>query len=359
MIMSRTSRAPNRVKFRRSERGWSQAELASRAGVSRTAVSAIEIERLAPSVSAALALASALDCSVEELFGAATQAKKAADWAWKPDRVPCRFWRANVGGRVLLYPCEPPCASFVERDGIYDGSLTRSLSPRMAAKELAETTLAIASCDPAAAFLAAHYSRQSGFRLLVFPRSSRRALSLLKAGLVHVAGVHLGSSSPVDANANVVKSELGEGHRLLRFATWNEGLVFPASSAFRSTRAALRARLNWVGREVGSGARECLDELLGDRPAPEKLARDHAGVAEAIRCGWADAGVCVEYSAAEAGLGFLPVRREAYDLCFPVSLANDPRIAALARLTRSTSFREALAELPGYDVAETGDIRAV
>ena len=58
----------NRVKALRLGRGWSQAELAQRAGISRAAVSAIEIERLVPSVAAALALAEAFGCRVDALF---------------------------------------------------------------------------------------------------------------------------------------------------------------------------------------------------------------------------------------------------------------------------------------------------
>ena len=59
----------NLVKLYRRQRGWSQAELARRAGVSRTAVSVVEVNRLVPSVAAALSLASAFGCTVEGLFG--------------------------------------------------------------------------------------------------------------------------------------------------------------------------------------------------------------------------------------------------------------------------------------------------
>lgn len=57
------------VQTRRLARQWSQAELAERAGISRAAVSAIEGERLSPSVATALVLAAVFECSVEELFG--------------------------------------------------------------------------------------------------------------------------------------------------------------------------------------------------------------------------------------------------------------------------------------------------
>src|SRR6516165_4143892 len=95
----------NNVKAFRLGRGWSQAELARRAGISRAAVSAIEIERLVPSVAAALALAAAFGCRVDALFSIG-EAPQGPDWAWPTGSDPCRFWQAEVGGRVLYFPVE-------------------------------------------------------------------------------------------------------------------------------------------------------------------------------------------------------------------------------------------------------------
>ncbi|MGO8749094.1 MAG: helix-turn-helix transcriptional regulator [Thermoguttaceae bacterium] len=63
----------NRVRTCRTARGWSQDELATRAGISRARVSAIETGRSVPSTVAALALAAALDCHVEDLFQTTTR----------------------------------------------------------------------------------------------------------------------------------------------------------------------------------------------------------------------------------------------------------------------------------------------
>jgi molybdate-binding protein len=82
-------------------------------------------------------------------------------------------------------------------------------------------------------------------------------------------------------------------------------------------------------------------------------------VAEAVRAGWAEAGVCVRFSAAEAGLNFLPVRSETLDLCFPAAIQHDPRIQALVRLLRDRACRRLISELPGYDARETGEILAL
>src|SRR5581483_1536200 len=119
-IMANQRPGANRVKLGRLDRGWSQAELAQRAGISRAAISAIEINRLVPSVAAALSLAKALCCSVEDLFGAGG-AERAGEWvwAWSPSQDPCRFWHATVGRRTLLYPVETTAAGALEHDGVY------------------------------------------------------------------------------------------------------------------------------------------------------------------------------------------------------------------------------------------------
>jgi molybdate-binding protein len=97
-----------------------------------------------------------------------------------------------------------------------------------------------------------------------------------------------------------------------------------------------------------------LDDLLAGRKPPRRIAHDHRGVAQAIRCGWADAGVCHRLVTEEAGLDFLSVERETYDLCWPKQLDNDPRIQALLTAVRSHNYRDLLADLPGIDGRGSG-----
>jgi molybdate-binding protein len=218
----------------------------------------------------------------------------------------------------------------------------------------------IACCDPAVGLLAAELARTADVRLIALQRPSRMSLTLIGRGLVHAAGLHLTRADQPGGNVGVVRSELGSGYSLLRVACWQEGIAFAPGRRFPSVRAAVRSDLRWIGREDGSGARQCLDELLGGRRGvPRCVASDHRGVAEAIRSGWADAGVCLRLVSEEAGLNFLDVREEAYDLCFPARWEGDLRIQALLDVVRSPSYRRALSELPGYDSAETGELQHV
>jgi putative transcriptional regulator len=60
----------NRVRVLRAECDWSQAELASRLGVSRQTVNAIETGRYDPSLPLAFAIARAFGQTIEAIFEA-------------------------------------------------------------------------------------------------------------------------------------------------------------------------------------------------------------------------------------------------------------------------------------------------
>jgi molybdate-binding protein len=217
-------------------------------------------------------------------------------------------------------------------------------------------TLVIATCDPAVGLLAAELARTSGVRLLAFGRSSRSALALLKDGVVHAAGLHLAASSDPDGNRIAAREVLGPGHALVRVARWEEGIVATPGSRFGSVGEATRSDRRWVGREAGSAARLCFDELTGGRRPPKRTASDHRGVAEAVRLGWADLGICLRLAGEDAGLAYLGVREEAYDLGFAEDSEHDPRIKALIDVVRSRAYRRMLDDLPGVDATTGGEI---
>ena len=58
----------NRLRELRAERGWTQAELGARLGVSRQAVNALETEKHDPSLDLAFRIAALFGRPVEEIF---------------------------------------------------------------------------------------------------------------------------------------------------------------------------------------------------------------------------------------------------------------------------------------------------
>ena len=60
----------NRLRVLRAERGWSQADLAERLGVSRQSVNAIETGKYDPSLPLAFRIAAVFAARIEEIFSA-------------------------------------------------------------------------------------------------------------------------------------------------------------------------------------------------------------------------------------------------------------------------------------------------
>jgi Predicted transcriptional regulators len=58
----------NRIKELRTERGWTQQELADAAGVSRQSINSIERQRYEPSLGLALTFARIFKCGTDDIF---------------------------------------------------------------------------------------------------------------------------------------------------------------------------------------------------------------------------------------------------------------------------------------------------
>ena len=63
-----TPNVRNRVKELRSERGWTQQQLADAVGVSRQSINSIEVNRYVPSLPLALSFARVFGCATDEIF---------------------------------------------------------------------------------------------------------------------------------------------------------------------------------------------------------------------------------------------------------------------------------------------------
>jgi putative transcriptional regulator len=58
----------NRIRVLRAEKGWSQADLAERVGVSRNSVNAVENGKFDPSLPLAFRIADAIELKIEDVF---------------------------------------------------------------------------------------------------------------------------------------------------------------------------------------------------------------------------------------------------------------------------------------------------
>ena len=197
------------MRIYREQKGWSQAALAEAASVPRATVSAIETGRVVPSVETALAIAHALDSSVEALF-AAGPSGGIDRWASPAISAPVRFWLARVADRMIAYPAEALPTGSIAHDGVLGVDGGRNISP----DARPDDTLVLATCDPAVGLLA-EALRARNVRLIALSRPSREALRLLRDGLVHAAGVHFSNDQAPDENKALIFRMFGDDPQVL------------------------------------------------------------------------------------------------------------------------------------------------
>src|SRR5690348_16790807 len=254
------------LRLARQARGFSQQQLASMAGVSRQAVSAVESGHSDPSLRVALALSRALGMTVEELFGPGDPADPVLAQPVAPiGSESSRVALATVGDTFVALPMNADTlarAGFLPAGGLVVGQELHG--DLVAIRPIAppRPTLVVAGCDPALPLLEtplALLDPPVGF--VWWPCGNSEALRLAEAGLVHVAGAHLRGRTG-EYNTGPARERLKhDGAEVLCFAGWQEGLVLRPglASHIGSLADAMRCGLRLVNRERGAEARRVLD----------------------------------------------------------------------------------------------------
>jgi molybdate-binding protein/transcriptional regulator with XRE-family HTH domain len=362
------------LRLARQARGFSQQQLASMAGVSRQAVSAVESGHSDPSLRVALALAQALGLAVEELFGPGEPAAPVLATSIAPLRGGTdRVALAPVGDRFVALPLRGDTGAglgFLPAGGLASpGNVAApalATGPAGAGTELIAVrpiapprpTLVLAGCDPALPLLATPLSLlDPPVAFAWWPCGSGAALALASQGLVHAAGIHARGGGGDG-------QRVPEGAAQVGFTAWREGLVLRRElrSSITGLGAIAKHRLRIVNREPGAEARRLLDaerQRLG--LAPEDLAgydtqaAGHLQVASAVAAGLAEAGVASEPAATAYGLAFIPLAEERFSLVIPAEHIGSREVQALFKVLSSPWLLAQLASLPGYDAATCGD----
>ena len=78
-------------------------------------------------------------------------------------------------------------------------------------------------------------------------------------------------------------------------------------------------------------------------------------VAQAVSLGRADVGLGVEAAAQAAGLAFIPLFSERFDLATHWQTLQDPGLVPLLERLNTAKFKQKVSNLPGYDVSHMGE----
>ena len=370
----------NNLKSLRIQKGFSQAELAARVGLTRQAIFSIESNQYLPTTAVALRLASVLACRVEDLFTLAESEDTIEGTlvGSLPQQTitstPVRVKVATVGnhtvvrpvvnlGEVLSYTV-PADGYLIDAAGQTAGSKVRVRLSRD--RQAIEQEISVAGCDPAIFLAGEHLRRRRDQTSVVgWSMGSMAALQALQRGEVHVAGLHLLDPVTGESNLPFLRRALkGSGYEVVTFATWEEGfLVRPGNPKSIRTAADLaESTVTLVNREEGAGARLLLDQRLraagidpGQVRGYDRTVSSHFEVARAIAGHQADVGIGIRSAAQLFGLDFVPLQAARYDLVVPKAyLKSHPTLANLFETIVSRPLRNEIEALGGYDTRETG-----
>ena len=373
MASNTQSEFENHLRERRQSAGFSQKQLADMAGMTRQAVSAVEANQYSPATSAALQLARALRCRVEDLFSIKSGGEIVDGELLGPVSTLTRPLRARlfqIGERLWVRPMDGSgeMTTLSRADGLIifaEAKTKRAKVKLLKDRENIRRQVVIGGCDPAM-FLAGEHVRKHGQDNLV-PRlmGSSIALAALKRGEVHVAGIHLAEEN--SGSWELPNLKLGERDCIVvTFAHWEEGFIVRPGNPkkIRTVADIATPTVRIVNREKGSGARRLLDKQLdASRIKPDRIkgygdeVLSHLDIAFRIKAGLADAGIGVRAAAAICGLDFVPVQRERYDLVIPKTYYETlSGLQVLLDTMVSKPFRDELEALGGYDTRESGKI---
>jgi putative molybdopterin biosynthesis protein len=363
----------NNVAELRKKRGLPAAALAELVGVNRQTIYAIEAGQYVPNTAVALRLAAALDVTVEDLFrlrasGSSAPHRQeieivAAAQKLQPGQ-PVQWCR--VGKRIVGVPAIPVPSYLSPAHGFVVHPATRG-RPKTTVQptESAETVerLLVAGCDPAMSVLARHL-KEAGVELVLAPVNSSQALTLLRDGLVHIAGTHLQEDVTKEDNLPAIRALFPKrAVAVITFAVWEEGLVTAAGNPkqIRSIEDLARPDIRLVNREPGAGSRRLLDQRLKQAGIPsgrvngyEQLSFGHLAAAWQVAASHADCCVSTCSAARAFGLGFLPLTRERYDLVVRKEHLVNPGLIRLLETLSRGAFRRELEAQGGYDTGQTG-----
>ena len=214
--------------------------------------------------------------------------------------------------------------------------------------------------------------RESGSGLGSMTEGSARGLERLQRNEVMAAAVHFHA---LDASDNLAGDASVEALRaapdlhdavLVAFVRREQGLVLPQGNPKHlhglSDVLALGARM--AMRQQGTGAQMLLDVLLKRAGASTRDLRrvetptlTGPDLAEIVRAGQADCGIATRAAARSAGLDFVPLVWENFDLAMRQRSYFRPAMQALLRLLNEKRLRQRAEELTGYDPSPAGQIR--
>lgn len=214
--------------------------------------------------------------------------------------------------------------------------------------------------------------RESGSGLATLVEGTESGVGRVLRGEAIAAAIHFHTETDVqdageDANVSAVRS-LATLHDavLVGFVRREQGLLLQPGNpkGLTSVAGVLASGATMAIRQSGAGAQMLLDALLKRQGAKLKDLRrldppclTGPDLAAAIRTGNADCGIATRAAANAAGLDFMPLLWENFDLVMHQRDYFKPALQALMNFISQPILKQRAKDLTGYDTTPAGTIR--
>jgi excisionase family DNA binding protein len=211
--------------------------------------------------------------------------------------------------------------------------------------------------------------RESGSGLASLTEGTARGVDRLTRGEVIAAAVHFHGDADSSSDANIVAVRAMPGLHdavLVGLVRREQGLLLAPGNPkqLHSVADVLASGARMAVRQPGAGAQMLLEVLLRRAGAGRKeLHRlepsclTGSDLAGAVRAGKADCGIATRAAAKSAGLDFVPLLWENFDLLMRQRSYFKQSIQALTGFLGERRLKQRAAELGGYDTAPASQIR--
>ncbi|MEP7030527.1 MAG: helix-turn-helix transcriptional regulator [Pseudolabrys sp.] len=213
--------------------------------------------------------------------------------------------------------------------------------------------------------------RESGSGLASLAVGSEAGFDRFIAGETIAASMHLHALEDPEADANVAAMQRRgdvQDAVLIGFTRREQGLLLAPGNPLKlkTIEDVVSKRARMALRPKGAGAQLLLLSLLHRaKTSLEKLAGagpicpTGSDIAQAIRAGRADTGIATRSAANSAGLDFVPLVWEPFDLVMRQRNYFQPSLQALLKFLNSGELAARAKEMGGYDMTGSGSVRFV
>ena len=223
------------------------------------------------------------------------------------------------------------------------------------------------SHDPAIDLLVSEVNRRyPDITMLTANIGSTRGIEMLRNGATDMAGIHILDPETNDYNLPwLEKHTPGLKPVVVHFARRSQGLIVAKGNplAISGIEDIAEKGLRFINRQKGSGTRllfehlatrSGLDTAIIDLSAGEVAT--HTEIAQAVREGRADTGLGVKSAAVAAGLDFIHITEESFDIAVSRRNFYSEPTQKCIEIVRSSAFREKVSLMGGYNMKDSGAV---